>query len=113
MFKKAAMVPLQHPDVFAKIVKVVKDNQFDQMMKILQKNKLDLGEVEVYQKIWNTVVDAYFEEKEFPIELLQKLLKVGNVEDFLERYHSSNQETKEMMVMQTCITASDYPEMML
>jgi hypothetical protein len=114
MLKKAAMVPLQREDVFKQIEMAVQQNKFDQMMGILEENQLDLGEVEVYQKIWNSILDAYFKEEEFPIELLQKLLKVGgNVEYFLERYHSSNQKTKEMMVMQTCITTSDYPEMML
>ena len=118
MLREAAMVPLQRPDVFSQIVEAVKNNDIDHMMEILQKNKLDLSklsmEIEPYQELWNTILDAYFEEKDSPFELLQTLLHVGDqVDDFLKRYHSADKETKKMMVMQTCITASDAPELML
>jgi len=118
MLREAAMVPLQHPDVFEKIVKAVQENDMDQMKDILQKNKLDLSklsmEIEPYQELWNSILDAYFVEKDYPFDLLQTLLHAGDqVDDFLERYHSANKETKKMMVMQTCITASDAPELML
>ena len=114
MLRKAAMVPLQQANVFAQIVKAVHQNDMDQMMEILQKNKLELGDVKAYQKVWNHILDAYFEEKDSPNELLQTLLHMGSqLDDFLSRYRSANQETKKMMVMQTCITASDAPELML
>jgi len=118
MLREAVMVPLQRPDVFEQIVKAVQENDMDYMMEILKENKLDLSklglEIEPYQERWNTILDAYFEEKDSPIELLQTLLHVGDqVEDFLKRYHSADKETKKMMVMQTCITASDAPELML
>jgi hypothetical protein len=118
MLREAAMVPLQRPDVFAQIVEAVKENDMDLMMEILQKNKLDVSklglDIEPYQELWNTILDAYFEEKDSPFELMQTLLHVGgNVEDFLERYHSADKETKNMMVMQTCIAESDVPELIL
>ena len=121
MFKIAAMVPLQRPDVFEQIVEAVKENDFYNMMAILKENQLDLSklsklgmEIEPYQELWNSIIDAYFKEKDSSFELLQTLLHVGgNVEDFLKRYHSADKETKKMMVMQTCITASDFPELML
>uniref|UniRef100_A0A6C0DGW9 Protein kinase domain-containing protein n=2 Tax=viral metagenome TaxID=1070528 RepID=A0A6C0DGW9_9ZZZZ len=118
MLREAAMVPLQRPDVFSQIVEAVKNNDIDHMMEILQLNKIDVSklglEIEPYQEIWNTILDAYFEEKDSPFELLQTLLHVGDqVDDFLKRYHSADKETKKMMVMQTCITASDAPELML
>ena len=114
MFKIAAMVPLQRPDVFSQIVIAVKENDMDHMMEILQRNKLPLTGIEPYQERWNTILDAYFAEKDSPFELLQTLLHVGDqVADFMKRYHSADKETKNMMVMQTCITASDAPELML
>lgn len=118
MLQKAAMVPLQRPDVFAQIVSAVNKKDMRHMMEILQMNKLDVSklglEIEPYQELWNTILDAYFKEKDSPFELLQTLLHVGgNVEDFLKRYHSADKETKKMMVMQTCITYSDAPELML
>ena len=118
MLREAAMVPLQRPDVFGQIVKAVQENDIDHMMEILQKNKIDVSklglDIEPYQELWNTILDAYFEEKDSPFELLQTLLHVGDqVDDFLKRYHSADKETKKMMVMQTCITASDAPELML
>lgn len=118
MLREAAMVPLQRPDVFSQIVEAVKNNDIDQMMEILQKNKIDVSklglDIQPYQELWNTILDAYFEEKDSPFELLQTLLHVGDqVDDFLKRYHSADKETKKMMVMQTCITASDAPELML
>lgn len=117
MLREAAMVPIQQPDIFSQIVDAVSRNQFDKMMEILEYNRMNLEklglEVGVYQEIWNTILDAYFEEKHHPVELLQTLLHVGDqVDDFLERYRSANQETKQMMVIQPCITASDYPEML-
>jgi hypothetical protein len=118
MFKIAAIVPLQRPDVFAQIVEAAKEKDMDDMMDILEENKLDLSklglEIEPYQELWNSILDAYFAEKDYPFDLLQTLLHVGDqVEDFLKRYHSANKEMKKMMVMQTCITASDCPELML
>jgi hypothetical protein len=118
MLREAAMVPLQHPGVFKQIVEAVKENDFYNMMAILKENQLDLEklgmEIEPYYELWNAILDAYFKEKDSPFELLQTLLHVGgNVEDFLKRYHSADKETKKMMVMQTCITASDFPELIL
>ena len=114
MFKIAAMVPLQRPDVFEQIVEAVKEKDMDYMMAILKENQLDLKEIDSYQELWNDILDAYFSEKDYPFDLLQTLLHVGgNVEDFLEQYRPANKETKKMMVMQTCITASDCPELML
>jgi hypothetical protein len=118
MLREAAMVPLQRPDVFAQIVEAVNEKDMDDMMDILKENKLDLSklglEIEPYQELWNSILDAYFKEKDSPFELLQTLLHVGgNVEDFLKRYHSADKETKKMMVMQTCIAASNFPDLML
>jgi len=118
MLKEAVMVPLQRPDVFEQIVEAVKEKDMDYMMVILEENKLDLSkiglEIEPYQELWNIILDAYFSEKDYPFDLLQTLLHVGgNVEDFLEQYRPANKEMKKMMVMQTCITASDCPDLML
>lgn len=124
MLKEAAMVPLQRPDVFGQIVEAVKENDFDHMMAILKENQLDLSklsklsklgmEIEPYQELWNSILDAYFSEKDYPLDLLQTLLHVGgNVEDFLEQYRPANKEAKKMMVMKTCITTSDCPDLML
>jgi hypothetical protein len=98
MLKEAAMVPIQRADVFSQIVEAVKENDFDHMMVILEDNKLDLSklglEIESYQELWNSILDAYFKEKDSPFELLQTLLHVGgNVEDFLKRYHSADIRT--------------------
>jgi hypothetical protein len=118
MLKIAVMVPLQRPDVFAQIVEAVKEKDMDYMMDILEENKLDLSklgmQIEPYHELLNSILDAYFSEKDSSFDLFQTLLHVGgNVEDFLKRYHSADKETKKMMVMQTCITASDCPELML
>ena len=118
MLREAAMVPLQRSDVFAQIVEAVKEKDMDYMMDILKENKLDLSklgmEIQPYQELWNSILDAYFAEKDSPFDLLQTLLHMGDqVEDFLERYDSANKEMKKMMIMQTCITASDCPELML
>jgi len=118
MLREAAMVPLQRSDVFAQIVEAVNEKDMDYMMEILKENKLDLStlglEIEPYQELWNSILDAYFTEKDYPLDLLQTLLHVGgNVEDFLEQYRPANKEVKKMMVMKTCITASDCPDLML
>lgn len=118
MLHLAAMVPLHRPDVFAHIVMAVQENNMDLMMEILQKNKIDMGklgfDMEPFQELWDIILDAYFEEKDSPFELLQTLLHVGfQVDDFISLYHSADKETKKLMVMQTCIAASDYPENVL
>lgn len=117
LFISAQSVPLRKPDVFKKIAKAIRSDNFTEMMNIVKENQIDMTKIVEYtgtepvtmfsENVWPLIIDSYFKESErlLAFDLLTHLieyLEFHTIEMLQDRialyFKQTDVEMKKMML---------------